>query len=239
MKKEYVAVVLGMVCFVLVISIFMQIKTVDNMKTSVGTTLSQNSELIDEVFRTQEKYETVFRQLEDAEKRLEIIRTKAISGNEEDANVETELKENNKLLGLTELKGEGIIITLDDNRNAKDEIDLNKYLVHEDDLLHVVNELFNAGAEGISINGHRVVGSTSILCDGNIIRVNGEIVTVPIEIKAICSKVIVNTLIRPGGYLQLMADEGVVVEIDDTRDTITIPKFNGVYNFTHLARGEE
>jgi len=177
--------------------------------------------------------------LEDAEKRLEIIRTKAISGNEEDANVETELKENNKLLGLTELKGEGIIITLDDNRNAKDEIDLNKYLVHEDDLLHVVNELFNAGAEAISINGHRVVGSTSILCDGNIIRVNGEIVTVPIEIKAICSKVIVNTLIRPGGYLQLMADEGVVVEIDDTRDTITIPKYNGVYNFTHLARGEE
>ena len=239
MKKGHVAIALGMVFFVLVIAVFMQVKTIDNMKNSVGTTLSQNSELIDEVFRYQEKYEAVFRQLEEAEKRLEVIRTKAISGSEEDANVEAELKENNKLLGLVELKGEGIIITLDDNRNAKDEIDLNKYLVHEDDLLYVVNELWNAGAEGISINGHRVVGSTSILCDGNIIRVNGEIVTVPIEIKAICSKVIVNTLIRPGGYLQLMADEGVVVKIDDTLDSITIPKFNGVYNYTHLIRGEE
>ena len=238
MKKEHAAGVLGLVCFILVISIFMQIKTVDNMKNSVGTTLSKNSELIDEVFKTQEKYETVFRQLEDAEKRLESIRTKAISGNQEDTNNEAELKENNSLLGLAELKGEGIIIVVDDNRKAKDEIDLNKYLVHEEDLLQIVNELFNAGAEAISINGHRIVGTTSILCDGNIIRVNGEIVTVPIEIKAICSTAILNTLIRPGGYLQLMADEGVVVTIDSS-ENIKIPKYNGVYSYTHLVRGEE
>lgn len=238
MKKQYIAGVLGIVCFLLVISIFMQMKTVKDMRSSVGTTLSKNSELIDEVFRTQEKYETVYKQLEEAEERLEAVRAKAVSGNQEDTNAEVELKENNSMLGLSELKGEGIIITLDDNRNAKEEINLAQYLVHEEDLLQVVNELFNAGAEAISINGHRVVGSTSILCDGNIIRVNGEIVTVPIEIKAICSKVIVNTLNRPGGYIQLMADEGVLVTIDDTRDNITIPKYNGVYNYTHLLRGE-
>ncbi|MGN1310400.1 MAG: DUF881 domain-containing protein [Clostridia bacterium] len=239
MKKQYIAGILGVVCFLLVISIFMQMKTVNDMQNSVGTTLSKNNgELIDEVFRMQEKYDIVYKQLEESEKELENIRTKAVSGNQEDANAETELKENNLMLGLTEVKGEGIIIILDDNRNAKDEINVAQYLVHEEDLLQVVNELFNAGAEAISINGHRVVSSTSILCDGNIIRVNGEIITVPITIEAVCSTAIYNTLIRPGGYLQLMADEGVKVKIDSS-DNIIIPKYNGVYNYTHLTRGEE
>ena len=105
-------------------------------------------------------------------------------------------------------------------------------------MLHVINELYNAGAEAVSINGNRIVSTTSVLCDGNIIRVNGKIITVPITIKAICSKSIYNTLIRPQGYLQLMANEGVVVNIESS-DEITIPKYEGVYSSSHLTRGEE
>ena len=186
----------------------------------------------------QEKNNKLYEQLEDSEDRLEKIRTQAASGNEEDTESEAELKENNLLLGLSEMNGEGIIITLDDNRNIQgDELNISQYLVHEEDLLQVVNELFNAGAEAISINGHRVVNSTAILCDGNIIRVNGKVITVPITIKAISSKAIYNTLIRPRGYLQLMADEGVDVKIERS-DKITIPKYDGVYNYSHLTGGD-
>lgn len=238
MRKKYIAIVLGIVCFILVISIFTQIKTVESMKKTVNTGSSRNSDLIDEVFRLQEKNNKLYEQLEDSEDRLEKIRTQAASGSEEDTESEAELKENNLLLGLSEMNGEGIIITLDDNRNIQgDELNVSQYLVHEEDLLQVVNELFNAGAEAISINGHRVVNSTAILCDGNIIRVNGKVITVPITIKAISSKAIYNTLIRPRGYLQLMADEGVDVKIERS-DKITIPKYDGVYNYSHLTGGD-
>lgn len=238
MRKKYIAIVLGIVCFILVISIFTQIKTVESMKKTVNTGSSRNSDLIDEVFRLQEKNNKLYEQLEDSEGRLEKIRTQAASGSEEDTESEAELKENNLLLGLSEMNGEGIIITLDDNRNIQgDELNVSQYLVHEEDLLQVVNELFNAGAEAISINGHRVVNSTAILCDGNIIRVNGKVITVPITIKAISSKAIYNTLIRPRGYLQLMADEGVDVKIERS-DKITIPKYDGVYNYSHLTGGD-
>ena len=47
-------------------------------------------------------------------------------------------------------------------------------LVHYDDLLQVVNALNNAGAEAISINGQRVITTTAITCEGNVIKVNGE-----------------------------------------------------------------
>lgn len=238
-KNKKVAISLGVVCLLLVIAIFTQMKTVNNMENSVGTTLSSNSELIDEVLSEQEKYNRLYEQLEKAEKSLEKIRTEATAGNQEATEAEKELKENNMLLGLTEVKGEGIIIKLDDDRNVEsDEVNLSRYLVHEEDLLQVVNELFNAGAEAVSINDHRVTNTTAIRCDGNIIRVNGQVITVPITIKAICSKAIYNTLIRPGGYLQLMADEGVIVE-PQTSDNIVIPKYNGVYSNAHLIRGEE
>lgn len=238
MRKKYIAIVLGIVCFILVISIFTQINTVESMKKTVNTGSSRNSDLIDEVFRLQEKNNKLYEQLEDSEDRLEKIRTQAASGSEEDTESEAELKKNNLLLGLSEMNGEGIIITLDDNRNIQgDELNISQYLVHEEDLLQVVNELFNAGAEAISINGHRVVNSTAILCDGNIIRVNGKVITVPITIKAISSKAIYNTLIRPRGYLQLMADEGVDVRIERS-DKITIPKYDGVYNYSHLTGGD-
>lgn len=238
-KNQKVAMVLGIVCCVLVISIFTQMKTVNEMENSVGTTLSANSELIDEVLSAQEEYDKLYAQLEKAEEELEQIRTEATAGNQEATDAEAELKENNMLLGLTELKGEGIIITLDDNRNVEsDEANLSQYLVHEQDLLYIVNELFNAEAEAISINEHRVTSITAIRCDGNIIRVNGQVTTVPIKIQAICSKAIYNTLIRPGGYLQWMANEGVIVDIEKS-DEIVIPKYNGVYGSAHLVRGDQ
>lgn len=238
MKKQHIAIILGFVFFLLTISILTQVKTVKSMKKTVGTSFSKNAELIEEMLRSKEKYNNLYEQLEQAEARLEIIRTRAASEDEEDAKIEKELKENNVFLGLSEIKGEGIIIELDDNRNVQgDELNAAQYLVHEQDLLQVINELFNAGAEAISINDNRIVNTTAILCDGNIIRVNGKIITVPITIKAICSKAILNTLIRPQGYLQIMANEGVKVT-PETSNNITIPKFDGVYNFTHLKRGE-
>lgn len=242
-KNKKAAIVLGIVCLVLVIAIFTQMKTVNDMENSVGTTLSSNSELIDEILSEQEKYDDLYEQLEKAEKKLEKVRIMATAGNQEATEAEKELKENNILLGLAEVKGEGIIIKLDDNRNVEgDVLNVSQYLVHEEDLLQVVNELFNAGAEAVSINDHRVTNTTAIRCDGNIIRVNGQVITVPITIKAICSTAIYNTLIRPGGYLQLMANEGIDVSIqssDNIGDDIVIPKYNGVYSDAHLARGDK
>lgn len=241
-KNNKIAIVLGIVCFVLVISIFVQMKTVNEMENSVGTILSANSELIDEVLSAQEDYNSLYSQLEKAEEELEKIRTEATSGDQEATVAEAELKQNNMFLGLTEVKGQGIQITLDDNRNVEgSEVNLAQYLVHEEDLLRVVNELFNAGAEAVSINEHRVTSITAIRCDGNIIRVNGQIITVPITIKAICSKAIVNTLIRPGGYLQIMANAGLEVKIEtsDKIGEIVIPKYNGVYSNSYITRGDK
>ena len=239
MNKSKIAIILGTVCMLLTISIAVQMRTIEKATNTVGTGISDNSGLKDEFLKNQDEYNAVYKKLEEAEKKLEEVRNQATQNNETDTNIEAEIKEDRKLLGLTEVTGPGFIINLDDNRqiNSSEVLNVSDYLVHEGDLTYIINELFNAGAEAISINGHRVVNSTAILCDGNIIRVNGKVITVPITIKAISSKAIYNTLIRPRGYLQLMADEGVDVKIERS-DKITIPKYDGVYNYSHLTGGD-
>lgn len=236
MKK--IAITLGSVCFILVIAIFIQIKTVASITNEEGISLNDNSELRDEVLKWRQAYKDAYKQLEGAEERLENARTQASAASEIDNRVKDQIKKNSQLLGLTEVKGSGIIIKLDDNRevNAEDVIDISSYVVHDGDLLHIVNELFNAGADAISINGKRIVQTTAIMCDGNIIRINDEIVGVPIEIKAIGypERLYYNVAVRQGGYLKLMARDGVVVDIEKA-ENLTIPKYEGVYKHQYIA----
>ena len=236
MKK--VAITLGCVCLILTIAIFIQINTVNSITNEEGISLNDNAELKGEVLRWRQASKDIYKELEDAETKLEETRNKVATSNNVDTEVEAQIKKNNALLGLTEVKGSGIIIKLDDNRevNSNEVLDVSSLLVHEQDLRHIVNELFNAGADAISINGKRIVSTTAILCDGNIIRVNDEIVGAPIEIKAIGfpEHLYYDVALRQGGYLRLMAEDGVIVNVQKS-DDITIPKYEGVYKYEYIA----
>ena len=224
----------------LVMAICIQINTIKSATKTVGTTLKDNSGLKDELLNSQGKYEALYRELESKEQKLEQVRLNAAAKNQNDTQNEVEIKNNQRLLGLTEVSGQGFIIQLDENReiNSNEVLNISEYLVHEEDLLYIINELFNSGADAISINDQRIVSTTSVLCDGNIIRINGKMVGMPITIKAIgYSKRMEYALTRPGGYLQKMADDGVKVTVQSSEE-ITIPKYEGVYNYEYLTRGD-
>ena len=120
-----------------------------------------------------------------SEKTLEDDRKKATQNNTETAQMEDQLSKINRQLGLTDVKGEGVIVKVDDNKKSEDALDPSKSVVHDGDLVEIVNLLKNGGAEAISINDQRITSVTAITCDGNVVRINGEKVGVPFEIKAI------------------------------------------------------
>ncbi len=224
----------------LTMAICIQINTINASTKTVGTTLKDNSGLRDELLSVQGNYENLYKELDEKKQKLEEIRQMAAQNNENDTKNDVSIKDNQKILGLTDVTGQGIIIRLDENRevNSQEVVNISEYLVHEEDLLYIVNELFNSGADAISINDQRIVSTTSILCDGNIVRINEKMVGVPIEIKAIGYPERMDpALSRPGGYLQLMADEGIVVTVEKS-ENITIPKYEGVYNYDYLSRGD-
>ena len=104
--------------------------------------------------------------------------------------------------------------------------DISNYIVHDNDLRNIVNELKNAGAEAISINGQRIVSTTAITCIGNVIKINDEKVTSPFVIKAIGFPERFETLSRSGGILDNLDD---YLEISTRKlDNVKIPKYTGV-----------
>ncbi|MHA1381971.1 MAG: DUF881 domain-containing protein [Candidatus Helarchaeota archaeon] len=93
-----------------------------------------------------------------------------------------EIEDYKKRIGLTELKGEGVIIKLDDS--IENEINSDS-IIHAADLRDIVNFLWSIGAEAISINGERIVYSTSIDCIVNTILINSTKTVPPFNIKVI------------------------------------------------------
>lgn len=237
MNKKSISLVLGIMCLILTYGIVVQIKTVNGTGTAVATTSSEN-ELRDAVLKAKEKYDNLFEDLERMEKQLESERTNSTQNNTELAELENTIKEGNKILGLSEVTGPGIIITVNDNQQilASNVIDPNWFIVHDTDLINIVNALKNVGAEAISINGQRIVTTTAIECDGNIIIINGEKIAAPFEIKALGLPESLIGVARFSGYIDYLIDDRfleVTVKTTTEKEKITIPKYTGVIKFEY------
>ena len=187
MNKKSISLILGLMCILLSYGIAVQIKTINGTGTTISTN-SRENELRDAVLKAKEKYDNLYKDLEKMESQLEIERNNSTQNNTELEQLESTIKEGNKILGLSEVTGYGLVITVDDNNKMSLNDwygDPNSLIVHDIDLMNIVNELKNAGAEAISINNQRIVTTSAIECDGNVIKINGEKISAPFEIKAI------------------------------------------------------
>ena len=168
MNKTKVAITLGIVCAILSIAISVQVKTVKSANSTVAQTFTENS-LRDEVLKWKEKYDNISWQLDNSEKILAKVREDATKNDSSSAEMEKQISLNNGLIGITNLEGQGVEITLRDDPTATKETigifdDISNHIIHDGDLRAVVNELKNAVAEAISINGQRLVNTTAITC---------------------------------------------------------------------------
>ena len=117
MNKKQIAITLGVMCFLLTIAICVQLRTMSSASSTVSQTLSDNG-LRDEVLKMKEKYDNAYRELENAQKELEKIRQEATQNDSTSEAKEQELRENNILLGNTDVKGDGVEVYLEDAKNA-------------------------------------------------------------------------------------------------------------------------
>jgi len=238
MNKKVIAISLGIMCFILIMGMAVQYRTVKNANKVAGTEI--NSELKTEVLRWKEKYEEVYGVLERAEEILEGKREKATNNSNDSSKIQTELKTLNSLIGTIDVKGNGIVLIVADNSSMTSQTvgvfdNISNYLIHDRDLLMLVNELKNAGAEAISINGERIINTTSITCDGNVILINGNKISSPFEIKAIGSQeALLGAIQRPGGYLEYELEPYGLVTSIEKQENITIYKYSGIINYTKL-----
>ena len=229
MNKKIQALILGIMCLILTGAICIQIKTVNNNGTTIGRSDEEN-ELRSQVLRMKERYDNAYEELTKVEKELEEVRNSVTNNTEELKYLEKEIKQATTLLGYTDATGQGVTITVSDGISTPNTLNPSDLLVHDVDILCIINELKNAGAEAIEVNGRRVVSTTAIMCDGNVITINGEKISSPFVINAIGLPEQMATLDRPGGYLERLELYSVITDFKKV-DKMTIPKYTGVISF--------
>jgi uncharacterized protein YlxW (UPF0749 family) len=90
--------------------------------------------------------------------------------------------------GLRALSGPGLVVTLDDaprGEHVPPGTDPNLLVVHQQDIQAVANALWAGGADGMSLQGHRIVSTTGIKCVGNTVVLQGVPYAPPYRIVAV------------------------------------------------------
>lgn len=221
-SKIVVAITIGLMSFMMIYIMMVQINIV-NEYDGEEIEIMREAELKTTLAAYKEKYEEANNELIDTKAKIEEY--KKDEKTEEDAIklLEEEVEEANMLLGKTDVKGQGIIITLD---NGEEEgIELTS--ISTEDLVELINELKLAGAEAISINEKRIIATSDIAEVGySAIRlINNERTTAPYTIKAIGDiKYLQSALNIKGGYVDSALAYGHKIKIE-TQENMTIEKY--------------
>ncbi|EFA22357.1 DUF881 domain-containing protein [Bifidobacterium gallicum] len=93
---------------------------------------------------------------------------------------------------LPAVEGDGLTVTLNDSSLWKNSVgangssaDIDKYVVHQQDVEAVVNALWAGGAEVMQIMDQRVLANSAIICSGNVLMMQGKRYSPPFTISAI------------------------------------------------------
>jgi uncharacterized protein YlxW (UPF0749 family) len=153
------------------------------------------------------------------------------------------LEQQRAIAGTVPLRGAGIDLLLDDSTTRKllPSEDPDNYIVHEYQLRDVVNLLWGAGASGISINGERVVNSTSIYCVGSTILINDTRTSPPYHVVAVGDTAQMQSALDDGNNLRDLKARanvyGLVMKVSDP-GTFTLPAFAGSVGMKHVDLGD-
>ena len=132
----------------------------------------------------------------------------------------------NESLGKTDVEGEGIVIQIIDKGGTQLSDDVQVESISSTDLLTIINELFSAGAEAISLNGHRITAMSAIYEIGTeFLKVNGDKISSPYVINAIGNSDYLKSAVSgKGGGVDDLKELGHETSVD-TSKKIRIDKY--------------
>ncbi len=221
--KNTVNITIGIVCFVLFFTMFVQFNTIERTDLANISTMRE-AELREELAKWNTRYEDLSQKYEEETVKKQEYEESLGTDVEASTLIEEELAETNVLLGLTDVEGPGIEVTLSNNST----VNIDAY-----DLLELVNELRLAGAEAISINGERIVSMSEIVdINYSFIVVNGNRISSPYTVKAIGNQTYLESGLtaKEYGYMDNIIKGNSKTATLERKDVIHISKFTGKYN---------
>lgn len=230
-NKLVLSITIAIVAILLVTTTIIQFKSVDEYRKSNIEDLRED-ELKTQIASYKSKYEEAESQYQDNENKIKEYQATSNENEKTSKLLDDELEQQKTSLGLTDVTGEGVIITLTDTNDGTYTSDRLRYLV---------NELKYAGAEAISINDNRVINLTDIVTiNDSFIVMYGEVrISSPYVIKAIGDTTyLLSTLnMKNSGFVDLMKAENLQISVEQSKN-ITIKKYSRDISSKYLKEEE-
>lgn len=128
--------------------------------------------------------------------------------------------------GRTPVQGPGVELWLDDSvEPAQLGVNPDEYLIHDQDLLAVINDLNAAGAKAVSLNGLRLLATTDVRCAGAVVSVGPVRTSIPVTILAVGDPAkLAASLSGPTGEIRLLSLFGIQAHLSEL-PSIVVPAY--------------
>lgn len=222
MKNRSSQLSLTILCFILGLLLVAQFRTQwmtndSNLFTSSADQLVIISSLVENNARLREEMEVLEEQLSEYQQATRRTMLESLVG---------ELNKVRVINGLAEVSGAGVEASLDGPIGVLDLQDL-------------VNELRNAGAEALAVNGERLILYSVITStEDGVITINGTQLSRPYVLQAIGPpETMEAALLRSGGLIAALERnyEGLAVSVIK-RERMVLPVYKGTIEFVYASR---
>lgn len=226
---------LGMVCLILGFAITIQLRSV-HKNNGEGTISGLRAAEIQNMYQKEkEKNEALYLDYQRIKNDLDLYKDAIADTNATTSLLKEQLDSAEILAGMKEVSGPGVVVKMNDGTKTPLPGEPESlYWLHDSDILLVINELKDAGAEAISINGERLTSVSEVRCVGSVLSINNVRTGAPFIINAIGDpKTLESALLFKGG---VVADIAAYCEVDvKTADMVVVPAYKGAINFKYAT----
>ena len=235
MKKISAAITLGLMTLIIGWVLAVQITTTDGSDQGGLVPIVKLKQYEEELKTLRGEKEDALRELMELEERMNRIETEKAREDDFIKSLVSDLEKYKLSSGVLDVYGPGVVITIKDAAKTDEyQDDYNSILYNSEQLLNLINKLKEAGAEAISVNEQRIVGTTEISLAGSSININGTATASPYTIKAIGNPdTMESALTIRGGIIEAMKKKyNWIVDITQ-REDVSMARYTGVVTFKY------
>lgn len=174
MKRLYSQIAVAIVCALLGFFLSYQFKLIRAREENKQQNTYAATDILKEVESLKAERDDVKKQNEDLQSQLKKLEDEAAKSGTVDMDIKKELDTTRMITGTVDVKGQGIILHIvpkndifSSNKESATQLD-------ELELVHIVNSLWFARAEAISINDYRLTPQTGIKNSGSVVNIGSE-----------------------------------------------------------------
>lgn len=229
---------IGIICLIMAFVVTLQIKSVIYNHAVTSEETVRMTDLLKQLNDERSKNENLNELVTTLKSDIQSFKEEASQNSDYSKTIITQLEKAELLAGLVEVEGSGVVVTLKDSTQKNIIGDANAYIIHDSDLLMVINELCDAGAEALCLNNERLISTSEVRCAGSIVSVNNTRCAQPFVIKAIGDPVnLENALMMRDGVYDTLVAWGLEIDIKKL-SKITVPAYTGSLNYKFASRVE-